>query len=286
MRNIINFLSNRLHWLVFVLLEIISIVLVFSYNSYQRSAWVSSANSIAGVVYGIQADITSFFSLTKLNEELTMRNNYLQYQINNLTEELEVQGRDSVQIATAKMVEGFKMIPAKVVNNSINKRDNLITINKGEADGVRKNMGVISGTGVVGVVFITGEHYSVVIPALSSHSSISCKIDKKGYFGYLKWEGGPCNMAYVDDVPRHAHFKLYDRVVTSGFSSIFPPGIPVGKILHVLNSSDGISYRLQVQLYTDFSRLRDVCVVDNSGVHEQLELLREAQDSLTVKQSN
>ena len=215
-----------------------------------------------------------------------MRNNYLQYQINNLTEELEVQGRDSVQIATAKMVEGFKMIPAKVVNNSINKRDNLITINKGEADGVRKNMGVISGTGVVGVVFITGEHYSVVIPALSSHSSISCKIDKKGYFGYLKWEGGPCNMAYVDDVPRHAHFKLYDRVVTSGFSSIFPPGIPVGKILHVLNSSDGISYRLQVQLYTDFSRLRDVCVVDNSGVHEQLELLREAQDSLTVKQSN
>lgn len=286
MRNIINFLSTRLHWLVFVLLEIISIVLVFSYNSYQRSAWVSSANSIAGIVYGIQADITSFFSLTKLNEELTMRNNYLQYQVNNLTDELEAQGRDSAQIAAAKMVEGFKMIPAKVVSNSINKRDNLITIDKGEADGVRKNMGVISGTGVVGVVFVTGEHYSVVIPALSSHSSISCKIDRKGYFGYLKWEGGPCNMAYVDDVPRHAHFKLYDRVVTSGFSSIFPPGIPVGKILHVLNSSDGISYRLQVQLYTDFSRLRDVCVVDNSGVHEQLEILRQAQDSLTAKQSN
>jgi rod shape-determining protein MreC len=123
----------------------------------------------------------------------------------------------------------------------------------------------------------------VVIPVLSSKSSISCKIEKKQYFGYLRWNGGASNLAYVDEVPRHAHFKLYERVVTSGYSSVFPQGIPVGKILHVFNSPDGLSYRLQVQLYTDFGNLRDVCVIDNTHMHEQLEILRAAQDSLSTK---
>ena len=87
-------------------------------------------------------------------------------------------------------------------------------------------------------------------------------------------------MAYVDDVPRHAHFGLYERVVTSGYSSVFPPGIGVGKIIHVLNSPDGLSYRLQVQLYTDFGSLRDVCVIDDAPMRERLDILRAAQDSL------
>ena len=90
-------------------------------------------------------------------------------------------------------------------------------------------------------------------------------------------------MAYVDDIPRHARFKLYDRVVTSGYSSVFPPGIAVGKIRHVYNSSDGLSYRLQVHLYTDFSRLRNVCVIDDDHIQERLDILRAAQDSLEKK---
>ena len=188
-----------------------------------------------------------------------------------------------VKNAGMKVLEHFKLIPAKVVSNSVDKKDNLITINKGEADGIRKDMGVVSGNGVVGIVYMTGKHYSVVIPVLSSMSSISCTIEKRGYVGYLHWTGGNSQLAYVDDIPRHAHFRLYDRVVTSGYSSVFPAGIAVGKILHVYNSSDGLSYRLQVQLYTDFSRLRDVCVIDDSQIQEQLDVLRAAQDSLEKK---
>lgn len=261
-----------------------SLILLFGYNSYQNSAWVSTSNRIAGAVYEGEAKILSFFSLTKINEELTARNTYLQFEANRLKEEIEDMGADSTKIAGLLNPSQYNIIPAKVVSNSVHKKDNLVTINKGEADGVRKDMGVVSGNGVVGIVFMTGAHYSIVIPVLSSQSSISCKIDNRGYFGYLKWEGGARNMAYVDDIPRHAHFKLYDRVVTSGYSSVFPPGIGVGKIIHVYNSADGISYRLQVQLYTDFSNLRDVMVIDNGPMKEQLELLHQAQDSLAIIQ--
>jgi rod shape-determining protein MreC len=108
-------------------------------------------------------------------------------------------------------------------------------------------------------------------------------IDKRGYFGYLRWKGGSSKLAYVEEIPRHAHFRLYDKVVTSGYSSVFPPGILVGKILHVYNSPDGLSYRLQVELSTDFGNLRDVCVIDDAVMKQRLEILRAAQDSLKVK---
>lgn len=285
MNNLLDFLSRHYHWFLFALLEVMSLVLLFQYNSYQGSVWFSSANVVAGKVYETNAEVTQFFSLVKLNEELTHRNLYLEQQVKMLSEQLADKDVDTTLLKSAnmKMLEHFKLIPAKVVSNSVDKKDNLITINKGEADGVKKDMGVVCGTGVVGIVYMAAAHYSVVIPVLSSKSSISCTIDKRGYVGYLHWTGGSCQLAYVDDIPRHAHFRLYDRVVTSGYSSVFPAGLPVGKILHVYNSSDGLSYRVQVQLYTDFSRLRDVCVIDDSQIQERLDILRAAQDSLEKK---
>ena len=280
MRNLIDFILSHYHWFIFIALEAVSIVLLFNYNSYQGSVWVSSANSMAGLVYEGEAKIQSFFSLTRLNEQLSRRNVYLEQQVKELSAALERDSMDSTTLSALSNPTPYKLIPAQVVSNTVHKKDNLMTINKGEADGVRKDMGVVSGHGVVGIVYMAGRHYSVVIPALSSQSSISCKIERRGYFGYLHWEGGYSNLAYVDDIPRHARFKLYERVVTSGYSSVFPEGVAVGKILHVYNSSDGVSYRLQVQLYTDFANLRDVYVVDNSAMREQLDVLRAAQDSL------
>ena len=280
MRNLIDFILSHYHWFIFIALEAVSIVLLFNYNSYQGSVWVSSANSMAGLVYEGEAKIQSFFSLTRLNEQLSRRNVYLEQQVKERSAALERDGMDSTTLSALSNPTPYKLIPAQVVSNTVHKKDNLMTINKGEADGVRKDMGVVSGHGVVGIVYMAGRHYSVVIPALSSQSSISCKIERRGYFGYLHWEGGYSNLAYVDDIPRHARFKLYERVVTSGYSSVFPEGVAVGKILHVYNSSDGVSYRLQVQLYTDFANLRDVYVVDNSAMREQLDVLRAAQDSL------
>ena len=77
-----------------------------------------------------------------------------------------------------------------MVQNSVNKQNNLITIDRGSADGIKEDMGVVSGNGVVGVVYMVGSHYSVVMPIISVHSSISCEVDGTGYFGYLRWLGG------------------------------------------------------------------------------------------------
>ncbi len=285
MRNLLDFLAKYNHWFLFVLLEVVSFVLIFQYNSYQSSAWFSTANAVAGTVLGWDADVEAFFSMSKVNQEVTQRNLYLEQQVRMLADQLAEQTGDSgaVQRNRMDMLQGYKLIPAKVVSNSVNRHDNLITIDKGTADGVAKDMGVACGNGVVGVVYMAASHYAVVIPVLNINSSISCQIHGRGYFGYLRWKGGDSRLAYVEDIPRHARFKLYDTVETSGYSSIFPPGIMVGKILHVYNSQDGLSYRLQVELSTDFGKLRDVCVIDNKPMTERLEVMRGAQDSLKIK---
>ena len=169
-----------------------------------------------------------------------------------------------------------------MVGNSIDRHDNLITIDKGRSDGIRENMGVACGTGVVGIVYLVAEHYSVVIPVLNSHSNISVAIRNRNYFGYLRWGGKACNEAYVDDIPRHARFKKGDTVVTSGYSFVFPSGIAVGKITNIYNSSDGMSYMLKIQLFTDFARLRDVCVIKDNSLSERMQLLHSAKDSIKV----
>ena len=289
MRNLIEFIKKYNHWFVFVLLEVVSFVLLFKFNSYQGSVWFSSANAVAGKVYELDAAVKNYFSLTKINQQLNVRNLYLEQTVRKLSEQVdELTGqKDSSWLARTQeqVLKECKLIPAKVITNSLDKRDNFITIDKGRADGVRKDMGVACGNGVVGVVYMVSEHYAVVIPLLNSKSNLSVTIRERGYYGYLHWTGGRADLAYVDDIPRHAHFRLGDLVETSGYSSIFPPGIIVGQILHVYNSADGLSYRVQVRLTTDFGNVRDVCVIDNTAMEERINLLRNAEDSLRLKQN-
>ena len=283
MRNLLEFLSKYYHWLLFVVLEVISFVLLFQFNSYQGSVWFTSANAVVGKLYELEADVESFFSLTKVNKDLTLRNFYLERQVNqlsrlyaDLTKDTTIAERNELEFLSR-----YQLIPAKVVSNSVDRNDNLMTIDRGSKDGVEKDMGVACGNGVVGVVYLVSDHYSVVMPVLNYHSRISCAIRRRGYFGYLKWQGGDANIAYVEDVPRHAKFKRGDWVETSGYSSIFPPGVLVGKIIEVYNSRDGLSYRLEVQLTTDFGNVRDVCVISDKGIAERTRLMEAARDSLS-----
>ena len=285
MRNLLEFLAKYNHWFLFLILEVASLVLLFQYNSYQGSVWFSTANAVNGRILAWDAEIESYFSLTKANEELTQRNLYLEQQVRALSSKITEITQDSGWTKRDQMalLKDYRLIPAKVVSSTLNRHDNLITIDKGYEDGVRKDMGVVCGNGVVGIVYLTSDHYSVVIPTLNTASNISCAIHGRGYFGYLRWTGGDTKAAYVDDIPRHAHFRLYENVETSGYSSVFPPGILVGRIQHVYNSADGVSYRLQIVLSTDFGTLRNVCVIDNTSLLERLDVLRAAQDSLKLK---
>lgn len=287
MRNLLDFLVKYNYWFLFLFLEAVSFVLLFQFNSYQGSVWFSSANAVTGKLYETSSEIESYFQLSKINSELTQRNLYLEQRLHKLEKQIGDSAADSTMEKSllVKSLQPYRLIPAKVISMTTGRLDNLITINKGEVDGIKKDMGVVCGTGVVGIVYLTSKHYSIVIPILNSQSNISCVIQGRGYFGYLHWTGGDVSQAYVDDVPRHAHFRLYDNVVTSGYSSVFPAGIIVGKILHVYNSADQMSYRLRVKLSTDFGKLRDVCVVDNSALSEQIDILRAAQDSIRTKES-
>ena len=287
MRNLLDFLTKYHHWFLFIFLEVISGVLLFKYNSYQGSVWLSSANAVVGKIYEWESDALSFFTQTRANEELTIRNFYLERQVDQLRRLYAEATRDTTVMERNELqfLSQYQLIPAKVVDNSLNKLENLMTIDKGRADGVEVDMGVACGNGVVGVVYLVGDHYSVVIPVLNASSSrISCAIRDRGYFGYLHWYGGDPTVAYVEDIPRHAKFKLGEWVVTSGFSSIFPSGVMVGKIEQAYNSSDGLSYKLKVQLSTDFSCVRDVVVISDRSIAERAAVMQAARDSMNVKQ--
>ena len=282
MRNLLAFIAKYNHWFLFVILEVICVVLLFRYNSYQGSVFFSSANVAVGKVYEFDAQAKSFFSLTKVNEQLTQRNLYLEEQVKELTERMVEITNDTnyTKRSQLEMLSSYKLIPAKVITNSINQRDNLITLDKGSDDGVRVDMGVACGNGVVGIVYMVSKKYCVVIPVLNSNSNISVTVDKRGYFGYLHWLGRRPDKAYVNDIPLHAKVLPGDQIVTSGYSSIFPPGMQVGKVLYVFKSLDGLSLQLQVRLSTDFSTLRDVCIIDDAKMKERIDLMRAAQDSI------
>ena len=285
MRNLLGFLARHNHWFVFVLLEVISAVLLFKYNSYQGSVWFSSANAVSGRVYEASAAVGQYFSLVTVNRQLTQRNVYLEREVARMAQEHAEATADSsyLQRLQNNQTNHYRSVPARVVSSSLDRLNNFITIDKGEADGVKKDMGVVCGTGIVGIVYLTSAHYSVVIPVLNSKSNISCSIRGRGYFGYLHWMGGVPDEAYLDDVPRHARFRIGDVIVTSGYSSVFPPGMLVGKVMRVYNSANGLSFRLRIKLTTDFGNLRDVCVITDAAVAERVKLLEAANDSLRLR---
>jgi rod shape-determining protein MreC len=288
MRNLLEFLTKYNYWFVFFVLEIISFVLLFRFNSYQGSVWFSSANVVTGQIYEWNADVESFFSLIKVNEQLTLRNMRLESQVDNLSKSLADLTHDTtiVERKELALLGQYKFIPAKVISNSLDKVDNYITIDKGLEDGVKSEMGVACGNGVVGIVYMASPHYSIVIPILNSKSNISCSIKGRGYFGYLHWNGGHPDEAYLSDIPRHAFFRKGDEIETSGYSSVFPSGILVGKVTKIFNSSDGLTYRLRVSLSTDFGNLRDVCVIKDVSSNERIQLFKAVLDSSKVGKQN
>lgn len=277
MRNLLDRISKNAHWLVFIFLELISGILLFNFNRFHSSVWLSQANAVVGHVLEWEAEWISYLELKDINSGLVHENLVLQQRIESLREQWESEHRDTTgfEETSGALLHGLKMIRARVINNSITRKNNFITLDRGYADGVRVQMGVACGTGIVGIVYQTSDHYSLVIPILNSQSNISCRLRGTNFFGYLKWRGGSALDAYMEDVPHHAKFKPGQVVETSGHSNVFPAGLFVGKIVQELQSEDGLSYRLQIRLSTDFSRLRDVIIFANPD--------REEIDSLQIQ---
>ena len=270
MRNLLNFLFRYNHCIVFVLLQGVSFLLLFSFNNYQHSRFFTSANAFVGKIYEATRAVTGYFDLHRQNEVLMERNIWLEQQlllVDKRLKEMEEASTTSWPAETTTTM--FQSYKASVIKNSLNRADNYITLNQGSLAGIKPDMGVIGPNGVVGIVYKTSPHYSLVISLLSSKSNLSCKIAGNEYFGFLQWEGGDSRYAYLKDLPRHAEFAIGDTIVTSGFSTVFPQGMMVGVIEEANDTNDGLSFLLKIKLATDFGKLRNVHVLAREGIEEQ-----------------
>jgi len=268
MKGLLEFIHKHNHWLLFLILEGISLFLLFSFSGYQSSVWMSSANTVTGHLFEASQSVTGYFSLSNENKRLVKQNAALQQQVLGLKAQL-----DSTALAQlTAQTEGhwpFSVIPATVVENSVGNLNNFITINRGSANGLEPDMGVISSEGIVGVTYRCSPHYSLILPVLNSKSNISCKIRPSDSFGYLEWTGGDSRNAMLRDVPRYADISVGDTVVTSGHSSFFPEGLPVGVIASFEPSADNLSNNITVTLDTPFGHLHHVFVIQNVGAAER-----------------
>lgn len=278
MNALVEFLKKNSYWFLFVLLEIVSVWLMFSYNSYQNSVWITKAGEVAARINSFYSQAEAFVRLGEANSQLTRQNSLLQMQIHQLRERLKdtTAALTSVEMAMRDTMQGYRLYNAKVVSSSILKDNNHLIIDRGYDDGIRTEMGVIGAGGVVGIVTMTGHHYSTILPIINTKSRISCRLRHSAYFGTLQWDGGDISHAVVIGVPRYAAVKRGDAVETSGYSTMFPPGLFVGNVSRIEDAPDGLSKQLTVSLGTDFGNLRNVTLFRNlhraeiQGLHNRL----------------
>ena len=284
MQNLIDFIIKYKHWFLFLLLEIFSLSLMFRFNHYQGSVYFTTANSMVGGIYSTVSGVSSYVNLGAVNSKLESENEQLRAELYEMKRLLADRHIDTLRF-NGFHSSRFHFIGAKVINATVHLSNNTLTINKGENDGIRPEMGVICSSGVVGTVYLTSAHYSIIIPTINVNSKISCRLGKSNFFGTLKWEhGDPCHALMVG-VPLHAKIKKGQLIETNGFSDIFPSSIPIGKVESVKPSPDGLSHQITVSLSTDFNTLQNVSIITNYAHAEKRKLEQQADSILSENDS-
>ncbi|MBD5328560.1 MAG: rod shape-determining protein MreC [Bacteroides sp.] len=262
MKNLIAFIMRYSAWFVFAIYAIISLLLLVTGNNYQRSVYLTSANIVTGTIYEGASQVTGYFHLKSINKDLQANNALLQNEVLNLKNQLaqyRVLASDSILPITYP--DRFGYVAAAVINNNTSHPKNFFTIDKGSKDGIKSGMGVVDHNGIAGIVNVTGPHMSRVISLLNEAQHFSVKLKDTEFVGSMCWKGGDPTIGYVEEIPRHAVFNLGDTIVTSGYSTTFPEGIPVGKVLARVKSGDDSFFTLKVKLATDFRSLSTVRVI-------------------------
>ncbi|MBO5244216.1 MAG: rod shape-determining protein MreC [Muribaculaceae bacterium] len=274
MRNLINFLIRFSSWILFMVFVTISCVLLFQNNPYQHSIYLSSANALSTSLYNGAHSVTSYFSLRDINEDLTRRNAQLESQVLALKSQIArykiAEYAATVPVDTS--LARYNFIIAHVINNSVHRPHNYITLDTGSLDGIAEEMGVVNENGVVGIVNKVGPHSARVISVLNNYLRVSAKVKASEQVGSLVWDGKNPSEAILEELPRHATFKVGDTVVTNGYSTVFPEGVPVGIVTKPLKDYDENFFALRVRLFTDFSTLNTVRVVRDMMKPELLEV--------------
>lgn len=277
MRNFILFIRRFFNLILFLGLEVVCIILIQRTNTLQGNDIVSSANAVSGLVYKKQNDVVYYFGLRKMNDSLQHENARLREivaQYRSLDTLTDTMVNKKIAIGdTAKHIvryASFKYRPARVINNATNGNDNYITINRGTATGIARNMAVVSGTGIVGRVEHVSKNFASILSVLSSKQKVSARL-KSGTNGFVMWEGRNARVLTMVDVPQQVVVKRGDSVFTNSYS-LFPPDVLIGTVIKAEPVKKNTMQRVYLRSSTDFANLQYVYVVENKMAEEKKEL--------------
>lgn len=269
MKNLFHFIVRFHFTILFVVIEIFCLLLLVSYNNYQKTEFLNSSNVVTGSIYDRISSTTDYLALAKTNEQLNRENTKLK---NILAESFKVSVDSSHLYNDSLYQQQYIYRTAKIINNSVNKQLNYITLNKGKVHGIKPEMAVITDNGVVGVVKSVSKNFSTAISLLNSRIRVSAKIKKNNYFGSLTWDGKNYKSARLYEIPFHVKIQVGDTIVTSGYSSIFPEGILLGTVQEVLPKSGGNFHDVLINLSNDFKGISYVKVIGDLMKKERLDL--------------
>jgi len=272
MHNFTEFFRKYSRLILFVLLLGISLFFIYKNNKYQRVLIFNAANETAGSAFEIYADGREYLSMKKTNRLLAEENAALRAQL--LSDKYKIYNKWMNSDTTYKQM--YTYIPAQIINNSVDKANNRITLNVGSLHGVEAGMGVISPDGVVGVITTVSSHFSVGLSLLSKWK-VSARL-RGSSFGTLSWQDTDENTLTLDRIPSYVNVTPGDTVETSNFSTIFPEGIPIGRVKSFNLDADEGYFRIKVKPSNEFRNLGAVYVVDYMFKREQLML----EDSASV----
>ncbi|MEO6282818.1 MAG: rod shape-determining protein MreC [Dyadobacter sp.] len=268
MLQLVDFAVRNRFFLVFVLLEVLSVWLIVRSNTYWGATYFNTSNYYVAKTLAFSNSAREFTKLDEINADLANENARLHAMVTALNQKKPVDSPTGY-IPDSVFASRFTYTVAKVVDNETNKTNNVLTIDKGTAHGIKPGMGVISATGVVGKVRFCSENYSVITSILHSQFMVSSKLVRSKEIGYAKWQGKDPNLVDMIDVSKYTKIFKGDSAVTSDQNSVFPPGIMVGKVETVTVNPNQTFYNIVLRLATDFRNLSYVYVVQNQQLGEQ-----------------
>lgn len=266
MRNLIAFVIRYHFFLLFFVLEIISFVFISKATEYQSAVLVGAGNRVIGRFYTTVSNVTDYFKLQKVNEALATENAMLR-QMKSVS--FLSNDTNTFWVNDTMYKQQYKYLVAKVVHNTVGKRNNYIMLSKGRRQGIHKDMAVITSNGIVGTVVSVSDNFSWVMSVLNKHTRISGKIVSNNQMGTVVWNGVNSTYGTLTDIPAHVKLRKGDTIVSSGYSHIFPPGIMMGTIQDFRVENGEHFYVIPFRFSVDFNSLQYVYVVQNILKEEQ-----------------
>ncbi|MFM7726366.1 MAG: rod shape-determining protein MreC [Flavobacteriales bacterium] len=281
MKNILALIRRFYLFLLFLGLQALALTMLFRNNRFHGSEFIRHSSDWAGGIYSQRAQLSEYLRLGEINDQLSLENALLRSTSQENFWRLRTE-KDTLNDTTS--FQRYIYRTAKVVNASVNREKNYITIDRGLLGEVGADMGVIAGGNMVGVVRSASEHFAVVMPIIHADFKASVRLRKSGAFGSLVWRGGDAQIADVIDIPKNIPVAPGDTIVSSGYSAFFPANIHVGTV-EWIDDSDNDYHIIKVRMGADFRRLDHVLVISDIFKQEQDTLLNnvEQQDAANSK---